>query len=114
MDLEMKVVDKNLIVRLSGELDMVVADDFRNKVEQALDEHPVKNIILNLGGVRFIDSSGLGVILGRYKRISLEGGKIALVEMQPQVNRILELSGLFKIMEQYDSEDDALDQLLTA
>lgn len=114
MDLQLELLGKNLIVRISGELDLVVADEFRLKVEKALDDHPVQNILINMSKVDFIDSSGLGVILGRYKRISLTGGKIALAVLKPQVKRILELSGLLKIMEQYDSEEEALDQLKLA
>lgn len=100
-----------LIVRVEGELDMHVADEFRSIVDSAIDSSGVKNIILNLEGVSFIDSSGLGVILGRYKRISHLGGKILTANVQPQIVPIFELSGLFRIMQSYKSEAEALQYL---
>jgi stage II sporulation protein AA (anti-sigma F factor antagonist) len=84
------------------------ADHLRNALEQALDREPIINLVFNLAGVSFIDSSGLGVLLGRYKRVSKNGGKVMLVSPQPQVRRILELSGLFRIMDELSSESEAL------
>ncbi|MEG6585660.1 anti-sigma F factor antagonist [Dendrosporobacter sp. 1207_IL3150] len=100
-----------LIVRVEGELDMHVADEFRQRVDDALDSCGAKNLILNLEGVSFIDSSGLGVILGRYKRISNNGGKVSATNVQSQVAKIFELSGLFRIMKLYESENQALESL---
>lgn len=97
-----------LIVRVEGELDMHSANEFRQTVDQILDTSSVSNILLSLAGVTFIDSSGLGVILGRYKRINLREGQILAAHIQPQVARIFKLSGLFKIMKLYASETEAL------
>lgn len=97
-----------LIVRVEGELDMHVADEFRKLVDDAIDSYGVKNVILNLQEVSFIDSSGLGVILGRYKRISHGGGQLAATNVQPQVTKIFELSGLLTIIKLYESENQAL------
>lgn len=100
-----------LIVQLEGELDMHVADEFRQEVDKALDASGVRNILLNLDKVTFIDSSGLGVILGRYKRISLQGGRMLAIQVRPQVARIMELSGLLKIVGIYKTEAEALGSL---
>lgn len=111
MKLRLNTVGNTLVVRVNGELDMVVTDEFRAKVERKLDEHPVRNLIINLQGVKFIDSSGLGVILGRYKRITTGGGKVAIVGAAPQVIKILELAGLLKIMSLHEKEEQALQAL---
>jgi stage II sporulation protein AA (anti-sigma F factor antagonist) len=100
-----------LIVRVEGELDMHVADEFKQIVDKALHTSGAKNIMLSLQGVSFIDSSGLGVILGRYKRSNILGGKMLLVDIQPQVARIFEVSGLLKIIKMYKSETEALECL---
>lgn len=100
-----------MIIRLEGELDLQGANAFREKVDAALEASGVKQVLLNLEHVAFIDSSGLGVILGRYKRVSTLGGQIAVAHVQPQVARILELSGLLRIMSQYNTEAEALNQL---
>ncbi len=99
---------KTTIVRVAGELDLVAADQFRNEIDAAMEKNCSDNIIMNLNGVRFIDSSGLGVILGRYKKIKMRGGKMALVSAPVQVKRILELSGVLNIASSYETEDEAL------
>jgi stage II sporulation protein AA (anti-sigma F factor antagonist) len=100
-----------LLVRVEGELDMHVATEFRDVVDNALETTGVRHILLNLQGVKFIDSSGLGVLLGRYKKISVLGGIISATQIQPQVLQILELSGLLKIIKLYHSEKEALECL---
>jgi len=79
MNIESVANRKTLILRVSGELDMLVADDFRRKTDALMVNHCSRNLVLNLSGVNFIDSSGLGAILGRYKNITMGGGKVALV-----------------------------------
>jgi len=100
-----------LIVRVEGELDMHVADEFRHTVDDALDSCGAKHMLLNLKGVTFIDSSGLGVILGRYKKISALGGKMNAANVRPQVARIFECSGLLRIIRLCASESEALESL---
>lgn len=97
-----------LIARVSGELDMLSADNFRQEIDIAMEKNCSNNLILNLEGVNFIDSSGLGVILGRYKKVSLRGGRMAIVGAPVQVKRILELSGVLGISKAYDNETEAL------
>ena len=98
-----------LIVRVEGELDMHGADKFRQVIDNALETSGVKHILFNLDAVKFIDSSGLGVILGRYKKINAAGGKVLVAHIQPQVMQIFELSGLSKIIKFYNSEAEALE-----
>lgn len=100
-----------LMVVMEGELDLKVAGLLRRQLEDSLDRFKVRNLVLDLSRVVFIDSSGLGLILGRYKRINAAGGKVALVGSQPQVRRILELSGLLRIMVEYSSPSEALDNI---
>ena len=47
----------------------------------------------------FMDSSGIGVIIGRYKQIQARGGKVMIIRVKPQVDKVLEVSGLKKIMD---------------
>ena len=100
-----------LIVRVEGELDMHVADKFRQIVDNALETSGVKHILFNFEAVKFIDSSGLGVILGRYKKINAASGKVLVAHIQPQVMQIFELSGLLKIIKFYNTEAEALECL---
>ncbi|GAF08977.1 anti-sigma F factor antagonist [Paenibacillus pini JCM 16418] len=102
---------KTLIIRLSGELDHHTADMVRMRLDEAIQRGQVEHLILSLKGLQFMDSSGLGVILGRYKLIKSKGGKMVVCEVNPTVYRLLDMSGLFKIMQIYDNEGHALSGL---
>lgn len=109
MLIETERIGPNLIVRVDGELDLVTSPLFREKVEKKLNQYEmIKHLILDLRKVNFIDSSGLGAILGRFKRLSQQGGRLSAVNVSPQVRRIFELSGLLKIMEIYNDRQQAL------
>lgn len=100
-----------LIVRLSGELDHHEASILREKWQKELSNHEVKHVILNLADVTFMDSSGIGVVLGRYKEISYAGGELVICSVIDSLKRIFEMSGLFKIIRLEDTEIEALDSL---
>lgn len=105
------VRNETLIARLGGEIDLRVTDDLRRRLERELDHSRARNLILNMSEVTFLDSSGLGVILGRYKRITSQGGSMALVGVSPAVRRVLEFSGMTRLSRLYDSEAEALASL---
>ncbi|MDD2630503.1 MAG: anti-sigma factor antagonist [Limnochordia bacterium] len=99
-----------LLVRLSGELDLVTAPQFRSQVDGELANHDyLRHIILNLTQVKFIDSSGLGAILGRYKEVQGRGGKLVIVGAVPQVQQIFAVSGVLKLVEMCQSEKQAFE-----
>lgn len=100
-----------LIVRLRGELDHHTADVVRYKMEEALLKGNVDHVILSLKHLQFMDSSGIGVILGRYKQVKSKGGKMVVCDVNPNVHRLFELSGLFKILTVHDSERNAISSL---
>ncbi|SHJ20220.1 anti-sigma F factor antagonist [Desulfofundulus thermosubterraneus] len=108
VELDLEIRQDTLFVRPEGELDLGVADLLRNALEESLNKNPVRHLVLNLSRVSYIDSSCLGVILGRYKRLAREGGRVSLVGLQPHVRRICELSGLFRIMGEYTTEEEAV------
>ena len=109
MRIEHEVSERGILVRLAGELDVASADAFRNTADRLLAATGSMRLFLNLEGVTFIDSSGLGAILGRYKRISQMNGRMGIIGAAPQVRTILELSGILKIIPLFDSEARALE-----
>jgi stage II sporulation protein AA (anti-sigma F factor antagonist) len=97
-----------LIVRLSGDLDHHTATAVRNKIEEELTKNIHSHLVLNLGNLHFMDSSGLGVILGRYKQMTSKGGKMYLCSVRPSVFKLMEMSGLFQILPPYQDENSAI------
>lgn len=106
--IELDVRETVLCIRLSGELDHHAAEDLRTKVTEILAANPIKHILLNLENLAFMDSSGLGVILGRYKQIKAAGGEMVVCAISPAVQRLFDMSGLFKIIRLEENEQKAL------
>jgi stage II sporulation protein AA (anti-sigma F factor antagonist) len=90
MKIEFKQVRSTLVVKLSGEFDMMI------------------NLIINLEKVTFIDSSGLGVIIGRYKKINSQKGHMYIVGASPSIEKILIFSGINKLIPIYKNEQDII------
>ncbi|TCP31730.1 SpoIIAA-like anti-anti-sigma regulatory factor [Scopulibacillus darangshiensis] len=107
----LEVKNQVLCIRLEGELDHHTAEQLRHQVNMALQQHPVHHILLNLKELQFMDSSGLGVILGRYKQISGMGGEMVVCAISPAVRRLFEMSGMFKIIRLEEDEQYALQTL---
>jgi stage II sporulation protein AA (anti-sigma F factor antagonist) len=102
---------RTLVVRLNGELDHHTAETVKQKMEEAILRGDVNHVVLSLKQLSFMDSSGIGVILGRYKLITARGGKMVVCDVSPAVYRLLEMSGLFKILTVQDNERLALTSL---
>ena len=97
-----------LIVRLAGELDHHEAEILRNEWKDMMYKNAIKHVILNLQSVSFMDSSGLGVILGRYKETLQLGGEMVVCSLTPAIERLFDMSGLFKIVRLEKNEEFAL------
>lgn len=108
MDVELKQVRNTLVVRISGELDMVIADKLRSQIDEKLSEGTIKNLIINMEKVTFIDSSGLGMIIGRYKKITSCQGRMFIVGAKANVEKIFRFSGINKLIPMYKSEQEII------
>jgi len=100
----------SLIVRMEGELDLKTADAFKARVRAELAASGrIRHLILDLRGVPFIDSSGIGAILGRCREIREErqGRVIALAPRRP-VRRVLALAGLLRLVDVAETQREAL------
>jgi stage II sporulation protein AA (anti-sigma F factor antagonist) len=101
-----------LIAELQGELDLHTSPEFKANLVKLFDTHPhIKHLIMHVKGLSFVDSSGLGVILGRYRELQQRGGRLFFVQPNPQIKRILEMSGFPKISEFADSTSEVLKRI---
>ncbi len=96
-----------LVAKVSGELDLSSASVFKEKVDGELRATGVPNLVLNLRGLDFVDSTGLGAILGRMRHVTSGGGKLALAAVPPKVLSMLEMAGLASLLPIARSEDEA-------
>ncbi len=108
---DIKSLNGTLLVRASGELDIHTSMTFRSRVEQEVQSNNCRRLIISLRDVTFIDSSGLGALLGRYRKMTELGGKMALVSIPARLKPVLELSGVLRILPVFDTEKRALERL---
>lgn len=87
-----------LIVYLQGELDHCSAQGIRRELDALISDPSVRHLILDMKGMGFMDSSGIGVILGRYRLLSQRGGKVSVRNMNGHVEKIFTLSGMHQII----------------
>lgn len=108
--LEIKLSNRGntLIVRFHGELDHHTAEYTRQKIENEIIKPITKNIIFDFSNLNFMDSSGIGVIMGRYKDIQKINGKAAIACSNPQIIRLLHVSGISGVIPVYSDADEAI------
>lgn len=88
-----------LIVRLSGELDHSAAADIRREVDALIDDSGTRRLIFDLDGLQFMDSSGIGLMIGRYKRMARRGGSVAVRGSNARIDKIFQMAGLYQLVE---------------
>ncbi|MGC5324479.1 anti-sigma F factor antagonist [Brevibacillus sp. SYSU BS000544] len=108
LTINMETKHEVLIVRLQGELDHHTAIELRNQVDEVLKDTEIRHIVLSLAELEFMDSSGIGVILGRLKQITSRSGEMYVCSINPTIHRIFEMSGLFKVIKFKENETAAL------
>jgi anti-sigma B factor antagonist len=99
------------VVAVRGELDLDTAPELRRVLVATIDRNPGELVVVDLEGVDFIDSAGLGVLLGgRDRARRAGGGDLVLVATGRSVLRALELTGLTRVFAIHDSRDAALER----
>ncbi len=83
--------------RLSGEIDHHIAPSIRGAIDAKCESCRPARLILDFRKVGFMDSSGIGLVMGRYRMISLLGGRLEVVNIPPNLRKIFVLSGLEKL-----------------
>lgn len=111
MILQFSKVENKLIVQLYGELDHHSAEEVRCKLDDFIENEKLNLMIMDFSAVSFMDSSGIGVVIGRYKKLTQKKGKLAVINAQGNIKRVFELSGILKIINAYDNLDQALSNI---
>lgn len=96
------------VARLSGDLDVASSEPFRDALDREMSAQGLRDLCLNLSDVSFVDSSGVGMILGRYRRLRAMGGRMAIAGARPAVRAVLELAGVHRVVPLFESEPEAL------
>lgn len=106
LKVEMFIKRHVLYVRLNGELDQNNVENIRVRIIELIDKYLIKHLVLNFSKLQFMDSSGVGFIIGRYNRLKKDHGEVILCNLNPNIKRLVMLSGLSKICMIKKDEDE--------
>ena len=89
---EYKKESRTLILRVTEEIDQCIADKIRRKLDNEIEIYSPKKVIFDFGGMEFMDSSGIGMVLGRYKLVKMLGGNFEIVNVNKRLKKIFDMS----------------------
>ena len=98
MEIKYLNMDKLLLFKITEEIDHHVVEKLRRKADLEIEKHIPRKVIFDFSNVTFMDSAGIGLILGRYKNITSLGGSLEIINASDIVNKILVMSGVNKII----------------
>jgi anti-sigma B factor antagonist len=108
MQIEERVVGNVTILDLKGKITLGEGDEaLKDKVHSLMNQEK-KRILLNLAGVPYIDSAGLGEVVRTYTTVSRQGGQLKLVNLTKRITDLLMITKLLTVFETFDTEDEAL------
>lgn len=97
-----------LIAKIDGDIDHHVCESLRHRIDDQLEAFRCKHILFSFTNVSFMDSSGIGVLIGRYKLVQQIGGLIAVAGANEKVQQIFQLSALDKLFPNFATEQEAI------
>ena len=98
MNVKHFIEEKILLFEFTEELDHHESEKIRKRADNEIQRFMPKKVILDFKRVNFMDSAGIGLILGRYKSTSCYGGNVELINVKPKIKKIIEMAGILKII----------------
>lgn len=102
MKIEYQKETRTLILRIDEEIDHHSCEQIRREADFEIQKKAPKKLIFDLKNVKFMDSSGIGLVIGRYKYLLRIGGQTEIINASKEIRRILDMSGIFKIIPIYE------------
>lgn len=100
-----KKEDKQLIFEINEDIDECVVQKIRRKLDNEIERYMPKEVVFDFNKVSFMDSAGIGLIIGRYKLVDMLGGKVKVTNLTTPVRKIFEMSGILRIIPEIKNEN---------
>ncbi len=97
MSCEITSVGELLTTRLDGEIDHHSAKEIRERIDEAIDFYMPSLLIMDFSRVSFMDSSGIGLVMGRYRKLQKNGAKLNLTNLPPNIYKVMKLAGIERL-----------------
>ena len=89
---------KMLVFKITDEIDDCSVQKIRRKADYEIERYMPRKVVFDFDRVTFMDSSGIGLIIGRYKFTNMLGGKLEVANLTQSVKKIFEMSGILKLI----------------
>lgn len=99
-----EIQENYLTIYLPRDLDHHAAEEIKQKTDHLIDSSHIRYVLFDFADTEFMDSSGVGVIMGRYRKVYMFGGGVYAVNANERMKKILKMSGITKIMQIYEEE----------
>ena len=96
------IIERHLMVRMPGEVDHHNATEIRIRTDEFIMGDEVDHVIFDFENTVFMDSSGIGVLMGRYKKLSLFGGRVMAIHVNERLKKIMKMAGILEFIEILD------------
>ena len=90
--------DKLLVFKITDEIDDCNVQKIRRKADYEIERYMPRKVVFDFDSVTFMDSSGIGLLIGRYKFTNMLGGKLEVANLTQNVRKIFEMSGILKLI----------------
>ena len=90
--------DKLLVLKIVDEIDEYTAQKIRREADYEIKRYMPRKVVFDFDSVTFMDSAGIGLVLGRYKFVNILGGKLEVANLTQSVKKIFEMSGLLRLI----------------
>lgn len=98
MESEFFKEDKMLLIKITEEIDHHSTEKIRRLADNEIARYMPRKVLFDFSEVSFMDSAGIGMIIGRYKTANMLGGKVEMTNVKPGIEKIFEMSGILKII----------------
>ncbi len=98
MNLDFKIDKNDICIKLVGDIDEYSARTLRQDLDKLIEGNAFKTMTFDMRGVSFLDSTGLGLVLGRYKKLREKRAELLLKNVPPQVDKVFRTSGLYSFI----------------
>ena len=105
-----RVRGRVLFVRMPEEVDHHSSLEMKRQILRLREQNPISELVFDFSDTGFMDSAGIGMLLGRYREMAAAGGRVYVRRVSPRVSRILEMSGVYRIIGDWDKRNQEGDR----
>lgn len=106
MPVDIDIDETSVTAYISGEIDHHSATMLRNKIDEAIEHSYPEILVLDFGGVTFMDSSGIGLVMGRWKLMQDISGRVVIENAPKAIKKVMKMSGIEKLLTASDRKEE--------